>query len=81
MKWTRKNLTAEIMNGVTLDQITSQSKKWCIVAWCFIMGVLNAGTIDDDAFVDDWFAKTTLALEARILALGGTVIPMKHVGV
>jgi hypothetical protein len=74
-------LKNEIVEGVPLDEISKKDIKWCAVKWHLIMGFTYAGMLADEVFKNPerYYGSLMVALEKRIEALGGKVVPMKSV--
>lgn len=74
-------LKKDVLENVSLKEISEKDIKWCAAKWHFIMALTYAGKWTDEVFRDPeaYYAKVMIELEKRIKALGGKVKPMESV--
>jgi hypothetical protein len=72
-------LKNRLMEGVPLDEVSKKDIKWCAAKWYLIVGDTYAGAFADEVFEDQecFYGMCLIALQNRIMALGGKVVPME----
>jgi hypothetical protein len=78
-KYTIDYLKKEIMDGVSLDEISQKDIKWCAARWHLIMGHTQGGMFAEEVFADPqyYYGELMVRLEQRVETLGGKVKPME----
>jgi len=79
MEYSLKQLKQELLEGVSIEQVSSKDKKWCVCKYLLLLALIYAGSFADEILhnADMFLAKYQIKLEGRITALGGTVQPMQ----
>ena len=74
-------LKKEVLEDVSLNEISKKDIKWCAVRWHLMMALTYAGKWADEVLKDPkaYYGNVMVKLETRIEALGGKVKPMQSI--